>query len=418
MKRRRPVAVVEPPKYQYPTYDDVNSESSDKSIAYTNTIKPINVKQTLSVVSAIKLPDDVTVKLALNKSASSLDSDKPMISHAKPNFTLPLKPNSTIKTTPYAPISTKISKSASDALKSSYNISKTMILNDNSHENIVANYELPLHPSPPIPVRLPPKPVDPMSYKIGNNDKKKQLISHGKPNFVVSPAHKLHSPSKVILNSNEACQNYLEVKLKSLKSKPVGNDLQRVVDRKAIFEQTAVNAPKLITTKYKPPGKAIKSLKAYKTFDETDVTLSIQSNAYTRSPENSNEIHQALTRLRTTDSTAEIKSKNSNISDHSTPGSDLSTDSGHSSPVPLINRNDFEHQSVSHSSDRNQIKNCASDTESSTNQSNFAQKSFVSFSKELLDSPNCYPDKVQVTNTISSSTKSTRFVQRTTFKNI
>lgn len=107
LKRRKPVVINEPPKYEYPTYDDsngngsngssnsVNNKINDSSHSTTSvniaTPKPMNVNAVLSVVTGIKLPDtiqyDANVGNATAASASST-TDKRKISHGKPNFTI------------------------------------------------------------------------------------------------------------------------------------------------------------------------------------------------------------------------------------------------------------------------------------------------------------------------------------------
>lgn len=123
LKRRKPVVINEPPKYEYPTYDDSNGTSSNGSNGITNdsgssssnnkssvnnkindsshstsvniaTPKPLNVNAVLSVVTGIKLPDtiqyDANVGSAAAVAAASASStaDKRKISHGKPNFTI------------------------------------------------------------------------------------------------------------------------------------------------------------------------------------------------------------------------------------------------------------------------------------------------------------------------------------------
>lgn len=124
LKRRKPVVINEPPKYEYPTYDDSNGTSSSGSNGITNgsgsgsgsssnnnssvnnkindsshstsvniaTPKPLNVNAVLSVVTGIKLPDtiqyDANVGNAGAGASASSTTDKRKISHGKPNFTI------------------------------------------------------------------------------------------------------------------------------------------------------------------------------------------------------------------------------------------------------------------------------------------------------------------------------------------
>lgn len=102
LKRRKPIVINEPPKYEYPTYDDSNSnnggvggsghnnqkfnDSSHSASVNISTPKPLNVNAVLSVVTGIKLPDIQYDANAVGSSSSSVAADKRKISHAKPNF--------------------------------------------------------------------------------------------------------------------------------------------------------------------------------------------------------------------------------------------------------------------------------------------------------------------------------------------
>lgn len=99
LKRRKPVVINEPAKYDYPIYDDdgnnnnnnktnKNNESSQSmdTNANTTTVKPLNVNAVLSVVTGIKIPD---VQYHPQTSAPKTPvNDKPKITHGKANFTI------------------------------------------------------------------------------------------------------------------------------------------------------------------------------------------------------------------------------------------------------------------------------------------------------------------------------------------
>lgn len=109
--------INEPPKYEYPTYDDSNGNSNSNGITNgvsggsgggsnnkindsshstsVNTIatpKPLNVNAVLSVVTGIKLPDTIQYDAnvgsagATATASASSTADKRKISHGKPNF--------------------------------------------------------------------------------------------------------------------------------------------------------------------------------------------------------------------------------------------------------------------------------------------------------------------------------------------
>lgn len=142
LKRRKPVVINEPKKYEYPTYDDSNknneSSHTNGNANYNNNginnginnsvnnnnngsvpiaqQKPLNVSAVLSVVTGIKLPD---IQYDANISASkppSSNTDKMKITHGKPNFTVSQKENR-----PNVPsTSPKLQSTSSDTILSKY----------------------------------------------------------------------------------------------------------------------------------------------------------------------------------------------------------------------------------------------------------------------------------------------------------
>lgn len=112
LKRRKPVVINEPPKYEYPTYDDSNGNSSYGSNSITNESSssnsvnnkindsshstsaniatPKSLNAVLSVVTGIKLPDTIQYDANVGGAGASASSttDKRKISHGKPNFTI------------------------------------------------------------------------------------------------------------------------------------------------------------------------------------------------------------------------------------------------------------------------------------------------------------------------------------------
>ncbi|XP_031627275.1 probable myosin light chain kinase DDB_G0279831 [Contarinia nasturtii] len=100
LKRRKPIVINEPPKYEYPTYNDnnennanvsnKNNESSHSIANTTNVTKPLNVNAVLSVVSGIKIPD-VQYDAKSSTALKTQSNEKPKISHGKPNFMINTK---------------------------------------------------------------------------------------------------------------------------------------------------------------------------------------------------------------------------------------------------------------------------------------------------------------------------------------
>lgn len=106
LKRRKPIQIDEPVKYEYPTYDEQRHDSSP----HNTPTKPLNVSAVLSVVSNMKIGND---RLNVNDEPNTIvptitavkadvsgeqpnninnnNTTGPMISHAKPNFQIERK---------------------------------------------------------------------------------------------------------------------------------------------------------------------------------------------------------------------------------------------------------------------------------------------------------------------------------------
>lgn len=435
MKRRKNVPpIIDPPKYQYPRYED----ELDSKISITNgcDIKLDAIKSPVNIIKPIPV---IPSKLTSNDNANKLskvhdkldtfaqDSNatiaKPLISHGKPNFTLPRRTEKkalfeqktndgnqyqpVFKTpmTPMTPMSPMLPmpQITSSSLVKTANIGIDNNLNQSSNLNVtIINKSIePISPKtrnvldrsrsidtaivsspPPLPVKLPStklyitKKDEP---KTNETDTKKLFISHGKPNFVMPSKIK----TKVIIkpspprSTKEKCENYLEVKIKSLKPQKSIDDTLNVDKKLSHDIEPAVNQLE----------SAIRSLKSFKSVDDTiDDAIPIEHN----------ELHRALTKLRSIDD-SDGYSKTPNWSGRSTPASELSADSGNVSPPPSTFGKTITQ-------------------ENHTSYSNFEQKTVVSFSKDLIDAPNRYPESIKVTKTISSHTTST--LQQTVFNNI
>lgn len=332
-------------------------------------------------------------------------TSKPLISHGRPNFTLPRRIEMKVqRSEPQEPQqcepnhsqgmpnvlnNIKIFSNGESETTPSINHVKTIITFPSkpvdSQNRVVASQKsasdevLP----PPLPIKAAVKMYTQKinDTKKAEQDNKKLLISHGKPNFVVPSSHK----SKVIIKpssghaSKQACENYLEVKIKSLKP-------QRSVIESTQPEKRVNNQPEPHINHLE---SAIRSLKSFKSFDDT-----IESSAF--------EENEKMQIRNIYDSDSSGLSKTPNWSGRSTPASEMSADSGNSSPPPPISYG----KSVGHNH---------------SSYANFEQKTVVSFSKELLDAPNRYPETVKVTKTISSQTissQTTSVMQQTVFNNL
>lgn len=367
----------------------LDDDKNDK--IYFESIKPINFNHTLAIVSSIKLPEGVNVNITTNHNQAATNTDKPKISHGKPNYTMPRK-KSNHSAVNQTTCDKFVKETSSSSEKQHPQLSPPRATKQISNEpvkqaHVTVSSTLPS----PLPVKLQSKQSTsagaqkPILTKEAN-ESRKLLISHGKPNFIAPAKIQQHQPKQMHnqTTTKDAVENYLEVKIKSLKPQRSIDESSslRLLEKKAMFEKPSPS---------NPFANAMKSLKTKETNKSTSA--------------NSNDIQRALNRLRSTDRANGPNYKPLNYSGQNTPHSDCSNDSGHSSPLPqpsYINKTAFEQ----HVTDA--VKKNIPDgrkTSSSNNTTNFEQKTFVSFSKELNDSPNRYPEHVHVTKTISSSTE-------------
>lgn len=396
LKRRKNVApIVDPPKYQYPQYNDTVDSTNVSSAAFAKqspqpqhqSIVQLPLKPVVPQKTAVNIFDDHSTPKSSIAVANQRTVDRPPITHGKPNFTLPKE---AIKKAVAAPISHSNGVVVSTTIPEPFKAEKTIVslpsMGLQKHAKTISHNRLdlpakatqsptqaaaPTSPPPPIPAKfgtLPknqslPKIDRQLSHDNSNVEEasgKKLLISHGKPNFVV-PSNK---KSKVViapqpLSSKQKCENYLEVKIKSLKPQKATGD-----------------SPVIETTFSPNVSQTMRPLRPSKSIDDEC---------------NTNELQRALSNLRTVD-----HSKTTNWSGRSTPASELSTDSGNSSPPPST----FGRSIVNSGGSIQPIGNAYT---------NYEQKTVVSFSKELHDAPNRYPESIKVTKTITTSHHQTVF---------
>lgn len=383
LKRRKPVAIVDPPKYQYPTTPDVNKTGEIVPVS----IKPINVNHTLGVVSSIKLPEGVNVSITPNTNKAT-KNEKPLISHAKPNYTLPgKKPESS------AGSAIGLASDANPHLNETTAAQLSpRLVPPKLNTMIQSNKDTSVAPaqtthSPPVLARLQTNQTDAADLNKstipkGTTESRKLLISHGKPNFIAPAKTQPRFTSKTACNQTG---NYLSVKIKSLKPQRSIDDSSssRIADKKAIFDKASPSNHVTPTWKTSHSKKATKS-------QSTD----------------SKGIHATLNRLHSADEHKVSKLKPLIYSGHDTLHDDSSNDSGHSSPLPQpspINKSAFEQ----HVTDAVSKSRPNGRKDVTSNVANFEQRTVVSFAKELNDSPNRYPEQVRVIKTVTSSTATT-----------
>lgn len=245
---------------------------------------------------------------------------------------------------------------------------------------------------PPLPTRLPP-PTKVFNFKRDEvksteQDNKKHFISHGKPNFVVTQKPRVIVKPSSNMSTKQTCENYLDVKIRSLKPQiSIGESDSKCTNVYEKPAKTGASKNNLET--------AIRSLKPTKSMNNfaDDPTDSHDHNG----------IRREFQKLRCVDNgDPNGFTKIPNWSGRSTPVSELSTDSGNSSPPAST----FGRPSGGPSNNNTYT--------------NYEQKTVVSFSKDLLDAPNRYPETIKVTKTYttSSSHHSTSVLHQSTFNNI
>lgn len=391
LKRRKPVAIIDPPKYQYPIALDANKTD----ISAFESIKPINVNRTMTVVSSIKFPEDVNINISRNIKATP--NDESMINDAKPKFTLPRKilefPVSVngielekIPNTNEVAAAPLLFQSLSPKMKTAVQLST-----ETPSAQISASSIEP----PSLPIRQPPNQFNtagPKKLSVPNETttNRKLFITHGKPNFVApSKTTRTHTGSK------ETVGNSLNAKIKLLKAQGSNDDARffvlphRITERNAIFEKPYP---------FNNSANTIKTLK--------------QKNMNHPSTNNSNQSNQALYYVRSSNDSKGSKLKSPNYKEPLKPYSDSSNDTGHLSQLsqpPCINKSAVDQQLSAQTTSKNVPIGRNTIT---SNTVNYEQKTVVSFSKELNDSPNRYPEHVRVTKKVTSNAKTTTSFSR------
>lgn len=397
LKRRKPVVIAEPPKYQYPTYNENNStklnESSniDKELIKASPVKTPNVSAVLSVVTGIKLPDiqyDAKPKL---EPTTTVPNDKPKIAHAKPNFTINRKESASKLIDPFVNKPIEITK-------------------------------VPLYSTPSKKEMLDVK-------SVGKPQLKSTLSVENK--IIKTDKENANQPNSILREDNGILKSYGEVsstlkKLNATKSKPIELPIERiatpavtsnyVANKKAIFEQSAV------------PSPLAQQKKSFvtKTMSNDDTKMNgIQTNG---SPGKIFDIHRSLNRTTSAGNYRSAVNTNGygngngngnangnvmNKNESSTPTKViLKTTTTPSPPIQpkatLASKTSPQNDFVDHNSSmiyRKQPSTLFSSTKTyETKTKNFEQKTIVSFSKDLLNAPNNHPEEIRVTKTIYTHT--------------
>lgn len=387
LKRRKPIVINEPPKYQYPTYDSSNSndnsiynnnnnnnssdDSSHSTSASVNNTSPLNVSAVLSAVTGIKLPD---VQYDPNASViKSQVADKQKISHGKPNFTINQKENtSTVQpikqqTSPKLHVKTP-EVAQSKFQRPSFFTNGSMCSTDKLFNKIPetkpssnANSESQVDKCKSIFLIKSQKSIDNESSKPPKYQPKSDVVFQ----FDNGTSSNVSEQPKEILNRKNSVDDTIN-----------GIPFASVANKKALFEKPTQDAS---TSKTLP----LKCMQTEKVFFNKPVTSQTSNGKFntisSKRTINSSQQKPSVTTV----------SLNKNISYGTLDRAKLEQ--------PRRDRvNHFERSM--HTVDETSTTNALGQHETKY----IEQKTFVSFSKDLLNAPNKYPEQIRVKKTVTN----------------
>lgn len=471
LKRRKPVKIVEPPKYEYPDYnidsndsngsntsssknknktDDINKNNdssapttqTNSTVAIQNT-KPLNISDLLSVVSNVKIdsqdlqyvPSSNTIQVSGNKidaqAHTSDDSAKPLISHGKPNFTInrkhteskPVAINSVstaaITIRKFEPIkkcdelvtlktlnkfNTLPKKESITDLKVKPISTATYTSNTSAKPNTSFLWKNNKAKSPTTATTKESSADTHVQSTYHDIDKAKKTLPKkiSLPTVDVSQSKQYESsyvtsPSPV----TQTYENYIDVKIngKNNKLQPISPGTRNVASKKALFEKPSNESSIVQDTTKKPLKSALSK--------PTNQMTSISSSNANRLPNGFNNNNNNNNHV-TTKTTITIKSPNEPVKNVSKSSYILQTQ-------PSINGANKNHFTTANHSTKEISTSDNGDGINGTT-TNYEQKTIVSFSKDLLDAPNKYPEQIRVTKQVITES-STSIVQKS-FGNI
>lgn len=375
LKRRKPVVINEPPKYEYPTYDNdsyknnESSHSTNNSVANNNnnnSAKPLNVNAVLSVVTGIKIPD-VQYDANNTSATKSQPNDKPKITHGRPNFTItPMKENKSNgqSTSPKTPIKSPEIKEQKFHRPSYFTSTITTLDKSSDNKpNITAepsSAESQVEKCKSIFAIKSQVSVENDSLKPQKKLQKTELISKFEPPVV--PLATYSAPLTRLTSLSEQKDE--------LKKKNSVDETRNVsvANKKALFEKPAESIPK--TNGVKTTQNKVISNKS--------TTNQISNGKY--STLNSPRIISQANNQQKPGITTVALNKNTSYSSLGRPAA----------PVTTVNKDRVDHH----------FERTLHTVNETTTTKQFEQKTFVSFSKDLLNAPNKYPDQIRVKKTL------------------
>lgn len=405
LKRRKPVVIDEPPKYQYPTYNESKNSSNESSSSSkidnesikTSTVKPANVNAVLSVVTGIKIPDvqyDINVtKTKFDTLPKSTNDTKPKISHGKPNFVI------------------NRNDSASKLIKQIENGKST------ATENKIVQLPKFGARTETIEVKSVLKPKFQTQPSIEKTVKfiNKENSTHQNATATTTTAAIIPRKDSDVLKSYGEVSSTLK-KIEAMKSKPIEKPQHEktlapvtniVANKKALFEQSAD------LTKQPSPVPQIKQKPfVTKTIsnDETKLTNGSSGKIFdihrSLNRTTSNGIHQRTavpTAVNLNQRSFAVNTNVINKSDSSSPIKPFMKSPTTTTTTATKTKDEIDHNTIT--SYRKQPSSLYSTKTYETK--NFEQKTIVSFSKDLHNAPNHHPEQVRVMRTIITQTHTT-----------
>ncbi|XP_055313172.1 uncharacterized protein LOC129574757 [Sitodiplosis mosellana] len=398
LKRRKPVVINEPPKYEYPTYDDdsfKNNESSHSTGNSANNVhnantttptaavvvtKPLNVNAVLSVVTGIKLPDVQYDANNISSAATKTQAnDKPKITHGRPNFTIaPMKEANKSNGQPVT--SPKVPQIKSPELKDpklhrpSY-FSSTITTLDKSCANKQQTADSATTTGAESQVEKCKSIFLIKSQKSVENDSPKPQKQHQKTELI----SKFESPVMPLANFPPAVARLPSVsEQKEVIKKKNSVDETRnvsVANKKALFEKPVESIPKT---------NGVKTTQSNKVILNRTTSNQIPNGKF--STLNSPRIISQANNQQKPGVTTVALNKNTSYGSLGRPS--MATVGGNKDRV------DHHFERTVHT------VNETTTTKGKYETKQFEQKTVVSFSKDLLNAPNKYPDQIRVKKTI------------------
>lgn len=438
LRRRKPVVIDEPPKYEYPIYDEPptfamtkanesstpttkssspltsssiinNSDkesinNNNKNVNVQPTVKPPNVNAILSVVTGIKIPANIqfdtnnginkttkpttTMATTTTTTVSSMNSttDKPpKISHGKPNFIINRNDSA----------SALIKQIEKDSVK------------PNEHKIVhVTKFSAPNKKEFQSTTVLSKPKLQTMNSVPGIGVDKFKPVKSAKPSIPADTGNDLKSYGEVSSTLK---------KFNAMKSKPMDAPISTsnrisfvpvnnlVANKKALFEQHQLP----IEGEKSSPVFQTKKLPVTKTYSHNDVKPS--NNA----PSKVFAIHQNLNRTASAHNYQRSAFDSVSMSLNKNAIKTIESTTATPTPTPV---NVSEHSKVTTNGDTDQNGLIGYSKQMSTLHStksidtkNFEQKTVVSFSKDLLNAPNMFPEQIRVVKKATITTETHHF---------